>query len=109
MEQRTNAVIAKAATDFAQLRAERVIDDNLYFKCLVSLAYEYAENQENEQCARLLFQCPPDYFSQVLPRQVQEDKLYRDCVIRLTYNLIRAGYIEFAKDPLELIQPTAKA
>lgn len=106
---RKNSTLDRAVKDFETLHADGVIDDNLYFKCLVSLAYEYSENQELEQSARLVFTCPPEYYQSVLPIQVREDKQYRDCVIRLTYYLVKAGYIEFEKEPLELFTPTAKA
>lgn len=106
---RTNSSIEKASRDIEQLYHDNAIDSGLYAKCIVSLAYEYMENQEPDLALELLLRCGPKYYKDAIVKHMAEDSMFRDCVIRLTYNLVRAGYIQFETDPLETITPTAKA
>lgn len=106
---RTNEAVIKAAADVEELFDLKAIDEAVYCKCMVSLAFEFSENQELDACMQLLHRCTPAYYKEPLNTQMTEDGMFRDCVIRMVYNLIRAGYIEFEKDPLELLTPTARA
>lgn len=106
---RTNDAINKASRDVQSLFDSKSIDELSYTKLMVSLAFEFTENMEHDQALNLLLKCTPLYYQDYIVPQMKEDNLFRDCVIRMTYNLIRAGYIAFEKDPLELITPSARA
>ena len=75
----------------------------VYYKCLVSLAYEYVCCDELQMGLIQLARVPASYFQDVQLRQMREDGMYRDLVVLLSYKLIQMGIIEGSE---ELITPT---
>lgn len=83
--------------------------DDVFFKCLTSLAYEYVMVEELDIGLMLLNRCGGDYFKDVQPKQMDEDEKYRELVIRLAYKLIQFGVVDGSELLTVATQAAAKA
>jgi hypothetical protein len=91
------------------LRANSAMGDDAYYKCLVSLAYEYLLADEHQLALVLLAKPPVDYYERVQLRQMEEDGMYRDLVVLLAYRLVQMGLVTSSEDTLSPTMAPAKA
>lgn len=68
-----------------------IIPDNEYYKCLVSLSYEYFADGDVTTGLALLAICDHDYFRGVQLMQMKEDRVYQAMVIYIAERLIEKG------------------
>jgi len=91
------------------IRATGAMSDGAYYKCLVSLAYEYVLADEDQMALVLLSKAPEDYYRVVQLQQMSEDSMYRDLVILLAYRLVQMGVVDGTEDSLPPTMAPAKA
>lgn len=91
--QRPKDQVEQALKTVDQIHDSGAMPDDVYYKCLVSLAYEYIQADDHQAGLVLISKCPPSYFQDVQPGQMQEDGLYRDVVVLLAYKLIQLGVV----------------
>jgi hypothetical protein len=70
------------------------MSDGSYYKCLVSLAYEYCLADEDQMALVLISRAPAEYYRVVQPQQMEVDSQYRDLVVLLAYRLIQMGVVD---------------
>lgn len=92
-----------------KIRAANAMADDVYHKCLVSLAYEYILVDETEVALVLLNRPGTEYYEKVQSKQMEEDELYRQLVVLLAYKLIQAGLVEGSDSLYPATMPAARA
>jgi len=80
------------------LKAQKVMADDVYYKCIVSLAYEYLLDGAQQEGLQQLMRVPISYYKEVQPKQMKEDHMYRDLVVLLSFKLIQLGVVEGADE-----------
>lgn len=90
--------VDKALKVVEEIRKTGAMSDGSYYKCLVSLAYEYALAEEDQMALVLLAKAPPDYYKTVQPQQMDADKQYSDLVVLLAYKLIQMGVVDGSEE-----------
>ena len=68
--------------------------DDVYYKCLVSLGYEYTCVDEQQEALVQLSRVPIGYYQDTLFKQMKEDKMYAELVVLFSYKLIQMGVVE---------------
>lgn len=74
------------------------LDDSVWAKCLVSLAYEYILVEEDQFALVLISKAPVEYYKTVQPQQMEEDPMYGDLVVLLAYKLVQMGVVDGSDD-----------
>lgn len=74
------------------LRADKTIDDDIYHKGVVAIAFEYADAEEMDIALGMLVKVPKAYYADVQLGQMCADPLYSEVVVRLARLLVLAGY-----------------
>lgn len=75
-----------------QMRENKVLDDNAYYQCLVSLAHQFLVKHHNvDRALVLLNMCPPEYFKGAFKEQCRTDSQFAAASFSLTYTLIHMG------------------
>ena len=98
VETRTKDKVDGALKMIEDIRKTGTLSDGAYYKCLVSLAYEYTMAEEDQMALVLLSKAPAEYYKTVQPQQMEVDSAYRDVVILLAYKLIQMGVVDGAED-----------
>src|SRR4051812_16870084 len=80
---------------------KQVMSDDVYHKCVVSLAYEYLMAGEQQEGLRQIMRVPVGYYQDVQLKQMRDDEMYRDLVVLLSYRLIQLGVVEGADRVIE--------
>lgn len=101
--------VNKAVVDLDELYCKKLFEEDIYFKCILGLAYEYMVLHEGEKALSLIFRCEPDYFKGAIQTQMEQDPLFRDVIIVLTHSLSKAGYLELESDAEAMLKPVAEA
>lgn len=91
---RSREKVDEALLLIESIRAAGAMGDDVYHKCLVSLAYEYTLVDEDEEALILIVKVPTSYYESVQFEQMEADSLYQDTVVRLAYKLIQMGVVE---------------
>jgi len=102
-ERRPRDQVDEALRLIEEIRASGTLSDGSYFKCLVSLAYEYVLVDEDQLALVLISKAPPEYYRVTQPQQMEVDSMYRDLVVFLAYELIQMGVID---DDTPTLAPT---
>lgn len=90
--------VDKALKMIEEMYKTKAFSDNVYYKCLVSLAYEYCMAEEDQLALVLLAKAPPEYYKVVQPQQMEADAQYRDLVILLAYRMVQMGVVDGADE-----------
>lgn len=106
---RSKEEVDKALQVVEQLRKTEVMGQDVYHKCLVSIAYEYVMADLLEEGLMQLSRVPADYYRDVQPRHMEDDSMYRDLVVILAYRLIQAGVVENSDPVSTPTMPMARA
>lgn len=77
--------------------------DDVYHKCIVSLAYEYICADLQQEGLVQLSRVPVAYYQDVQLRHMQEDSMYAELVVLLSYKLIQMGIVDGSET---LVVPT---
>jgi hypothetical protein len=91
---RTKPEVDAALLMIEKIKASGTMGEDVYHKCIVSLAYEYICADEQQEGLVQLARVPPSYYENVQLRQAREDKGYADLVVLLSYKLIQMGVVE---------------
>lgn len=73
---------------------EEAITPDIYFKGLVSLAYEYVLLNDASAATDLLNLVPVEYFLGVQDKQMEDDPVYAEVSVKLAKYLIDAGLVD---------------
>lgn len=92
--QRSKDEVDLAFRQVVKMHMDGSMPTDVYYKCLICLAYEYIQNDDHQIAIILIHKCPPEYFEKVQPDQVKEDKAYADVVTLLAYKLIQMGLVD---------------
>lgn len=76
---------------------------DMYYKCIVSLAFEYACADEQQECLVQLTRVPVTYYQNTQPGHMRDDRLYAELVVLLSYKLIQMGVVEGSE---QIVTPT---
>jgi hypothetical protein len=76
-----------------RLHREGQIDDNVFHKCMVAIAYEYAVRDEPLRAAGIIQSIPVEYFREVQMKQMQEDPSYCLVAFACAQRLVADGII----------------
>jgi hypothetical protein len=98
VEPRTKDKVDAALKMIEDIRKTGTLSDGAYYKCLVSLAYEYCMAEEDQLALVLLAKAPAEYYKVVQPQQMEDDASYRDLVILLAYRIIQMGVVDGAEE-----------
>jgi len=98
VEPRPRDKIDEALKVVEALKASGALGDGAYFKCLVSLAYEYILVEEDQFALVLISKAPVEYYKTVQPQQMEEDPMYGDLVVLLAYKLVQMGVVDGSDD-----------
>jgi hypothetical protein len=77
-----------------QLRRDEKIDENVYHKCMVAIAYEYAVRDEGLRAAALIQTIPIEYFRNVQPQQMRDDPAFCTIAFVTAMKLVKDGFVE---------------
>ncbi len=69
------------------------IDDNIYHKCMVGIAYEFVVDEEIDTGVAMLMEIPLSYYESVQPQQLVEDQEYAQICITIARHLALGGYL----------------
>lgn len=83
-----------ALMQIEKIYAQHVMSDAIYYKCLVSLAYEYICANEHQEGLVQISRVPVSYYQDVQLQHMREDKSYAELVVLLSYRLIQMGVVE---------------
>lgn len=83
--------IDKVYDDLKTLYLEDGLQDSLYFKGLITLAYEYIILADISNCVHLISECDSYYLNNILETQMEEDPKFKEVVIKLVDILEKAG------------------
>ena len=100
---RTKEEIDSALKTIEEIRKQGIMGDDVYHKCIVSLAYEYACADQQQECLVQLTRVPPSYYKDVQLQHMKDDSMYRDLVVLLSYKLIQMGVVDGSE---EIVVPT---
>jgi hypothetical protein len=78
---------------------EKQLEANLYYKCLVALAYEFSIGDKHLRAATLAQGIPLEYFRDVQRQQMQEDPNYAYVAYTLALNLLQQGFVHIGAGP----------
>lgn len=92
-----------AVKQIEMMHDQGALGSEAYYKCLVSLAYEYVCADDLQEALKQLSRVPGSYYQDVQLRHMREDSMYRDLVVLLSYKLIQLGVVEGTE---ELVIPT---
>lgn len=82
----------------------------MYLKCVIALAYEFAVMDQMEDTRILLSECDEPYLREVLPIQMAEDQTFYTVALYLARKLSERGVPSISDDDLLLaFSRTAKA
>lgn len=85
------------------------MSDEVYHKCLVSLAYEFICADEQQAGLVQLSRVPIGYYQDVQLKQMREDKMYAELVVLLSYKLIQMGVVDGSDKLFVPTMPLAEA
>lgn len=94
VEPRSKDKVDQALKMIEDIRKTGTLSEGAYYKCLVSLAYEYCLADEDQLALVMLAKAPPEYYKVVQPQQMEADAQYRDLVILLAYRIVQMGVVE---------------
>lgn len=92
-----------------EIHSQGVMPDDVYYKVMVCLAYEYIQADDHQMGFLLINRCPPEYFEKTQVLQMQEDPSYRDVVVLMAYKLIQLGVVTGDTEVFKPTQAGAKA
>ena len=84
-----------------KMKAEELVDDALYFKCLVEIGYSFLRDGDLNACLEMICKCEPEYFKTTQIQQMHEDPTYKEMVVYMAGKFIQYGLVE-----AQLDQPT---
>lgn len=88
-----HALVRSAKNEIEDIRASGRLPDEVYYKCLVCLAYEYASHKYIEEVVALITQIPTEYFGPISTKQMEEDYSFKVCAEAVAQVLVNAGYL----------------
>jgi hypothetical protein len=77
-----------------EMKDNGALDEDLYCKCLVELAYAFLKKGEFDDCVQTVGKCNPKYFGDKQLEHMIEDQVYREIVIYLAYKFVQLGVVE---------------
>lgn len=107
MEANARTRLEEMQAALINMRANRSIDDSVYFKGLLSLAYEYAVADDLHVATHIVNECGVDYFGNAMAKQMQDDSAYRTVVYGLAQKLVEVGVVILDDEP-EYVLTTSK-
>lgn len=75
-------------------RSTEQIDEAVYGKALVALAYEYAKKGSMEEATSRLRWCGQNYREFIMPKQMREDPAFRIVAYHLAKLLVEVGIVD---------------
>ena len=95
---RSREEVDSALKTIEEIKKQGVMSDDVYHKCLVSLAFEYACADQQQECLVQLARVPASYYKDVQLKHMREDSMYRDLVVLLSYKLIQMGVVDGSEE-----------
>ncbi len=89
--------IRAARVEIDALADASMISDDIYWKALIALAYEYANSGYPEDALILVMQIPASYYGPVINSQMEEDPDFKVCAEKVATVLVAAGYMMTSK------------
>lgn len=103
MKQRKKEEVDGALATIEKIFKSGAMESQVYYKCLVSLAYEYILADAGQEGLIQLSRVPPAYFKDYQLAQMKADSMYSDLVVLLSYKLIQMGVVDGSD---EVVVPT---
>jgi len=85
------------------------LEEAVYYKLIVSLAYEYFCCDEQQEALVHISRVPAAYFELHQLDQMRQDGMYAELVVLLSYKMIQAGVMEGSDDLIQPTMPVANA
>jgi hypothetical protein len=108
-ETRPRDKLDRALDAIDRLHESKALNDDVFNKCLVSLAYEYLQVEEVQFALVILNRVPALYYEKIQLAQMEDDPLYNKLVIYLAYKLIQVGVVDSPEGLFKATQPIARA
>ena len=83
--------IDKVYDDVKDLFQNGSLEKDIFYKCLISLAFEYLCISDMSNCVHLIAECDTHYINVVMSEQMDEDPKFKSLVIKLVDVLDRSG------------------
>lgn len=94
MKERTKEEIDASVMTMERIHKQTgILGENLFYKSLIYLAYEYIQCGHEQEGLVTLFKVPATYFVEDNVKNMEQDPQFADIVVRLSYRLIQIGVV----------------
>lgn len=91
--------VEESISAVTKMYRDKILPEEDYYRCMVSLAYEYAIGDKVLQAASIAQGIPRDYYQKVQHQQMLEDPNYAYISYSLALALFQAGYVHIGEIP----------
>ncbi len=93
MDPEIQALLEEQLAAVTALHREQRLEADLYYKCLVAIAHDYAVSGDAARAASLVQSIPVSYFQVAQRTQMLGDVAYAEAAYVLALALVQEGYV----------------
>lgn len=94
MDDELKSDLERAEAHIMGLKDKGLLPDENYYKCMVSLAYEYAIDGNMDKVKSMLAPIPADYYNTTMQQQMQDDPDFMDVASGVAQAIVDHGLAE---------------